>query len=103
MHPNPDFTYRDSTRVEDGSDFLLRIDLFDVDPALHEAHLLAYLNLLAIAVEDSSKLVIQFLGSGDLRGCLNLFEGANKSRAAQLAAAVPSAKKILEEYGLWKI
>jgi hypothetical protein len=102
MHPNPDFTYRDSTQVASGRDLMLRIELFDVDPRLHEAHLLAYLNLLATVVEDSCKLVIQLLGNGDPRDGLNLYEGANRNRAVQLSTGVPEAQEILGRYGLWK-
>jgi hypothetical protein len=103
MHPNPDFAFRDSTRVENGSDVLLRIELFDVDQPIHEAHLLAYLNLLAVIVEESYKLVVQILGSGDPQEGRNLYEGVNSLRAGQIAASVPGAKKILKEYGLWQI
>ena len=67
MHPNPYFAYRDSTHVDQGKDVLLRIELFDIDPGMHEAHLVAYLNLVAVLVEESCKLVVDLLGSGDLQ------------------------------------
>jgi hypothetical protein len=50
MHPNPDFTYRDFTQLDEGNSVLLRIELFNVDPAMHEACLLAYLNLVAVVL-----------------------------------------------------
>jgi hypothetical protein len=103
MHPNPDFTYRDSTQVDAGDNVLLRIEFFDVDPGMHEAYLLAYLNLVAVVVEESCKLVVDLLGSGDPQDGLNLYKKTNELRARQLALAIPGAKKILEEYGLWQI
>jgi hypothetical protein len=102
MHPNPDFTYRDSTQVDAGDNVLLRIELFDIDPGMHEAHLVAYLNLVAVLVEESCKLVVDLLGSGDPQDGLNLYKKNNELRARQLASAIPGAKKILEEYGLWQ-
>jgi hypothetical protein len=103
MHPNPDFAYRDSTQVDQGNDVLLRIELFDIDPGMHEAHLVAYLNLVAVLVEESWKLVVDLLGSGDPQDGLNSYDKTNELRARQLASAIPGAKKILEEYGLLQI
>ncbi len=101
MHPNPAFTYHDATRSASGNDVFLRIDLFDVDPGIHEANLLAYLNLQAIIVEESCKLVVRVCGSGDPNDGKNLYEQANKARAKQIVASVAGAKKVLKEYGLW--
>ncbi len=103
MHPNPDFTYRDSTQVDAGDKVLLRIEFFDVDPGMHETCLLAYINLVAVVVEESCKLVVDLLGSGDPQDGLNRYEKTNELRARQLAASIPGAKNILEDYGLWQI
>jgi hypothetical protein len=103
MHPNPDFAYRDSTQVDQRNDVVLRIELFDIDPGMHEAHLVAYLNLVAVLVEASCKLVVDLLGSGDPQDGLNSYDKTNELRARQLASAIPGAKKILEEYGLLQI
>ncbi len=103
MHPNPDFTYRDSTQRDEGNDLLLQIELFDVDPGIHETCLLAYLNLVAVVTEESCKLVVDLLGSGEPQDGLNRYEQTNESRARQLISTIPGAKKILEEYGLWRI
>jgi hypothetical protein len=103
MHPNPDFMYRDSTRADAGNDILLQIEFFDIEPGMHQVHLLAYLNLVAVMVEESCKLVVDILGSGDLQDSLNLYEKANEHRARQVIAALPGAKEILEKYGLWQI
>jgi hypothetical protein len=46
MHPNPAFTYRDTTVKTDAAGHLIEIQFFDVSANLHEAHLLAYLNLM---------------------------------------------------------
>jgi hypothetical protein len=103
MHPNPDFAYRDSTQVDQRNDVVLRIELFDIDPGMHEAQLVAYLNLVAVLVEESCKLVVDLLGSGDPQDGLNSYDKTNELRARQLASAIPGAKKILEEYGLLQI
>lgn len=103
MHPNPAFTYRDSAQVDEGKNVLLRIELFDVHPGMHEACLVVYLNLMSIMVEESCKLVVDLLGSGDPLDGLNRYEKNNKRRAKQLASQTPGAKKVLEEYGLWRI
>lgn len=103
MHPNPSFSYRDTTRIDDGKGVVLSIEFFDLVPELHEAHVLAYLNLFSLIVEDSSRLVARLCGIANLSGGENLYEGANRSRAVQLAASTPETKKIMEELGLWKL
>lgn len=103
MHPNPAFTYRDSTQVNEGDKVFLRIELFDVDPGMHETCLLAYLNLVAVVVQESCRLVVDLLGSGDPEDGLTPYNKTNELRAKRLASAIPGAKKVLEEYGLWQI
>lgn len=103
MHPNPFFTYRDAKRVEDGKDNIRQIELFDDVPELHEANLLAYLNLVSIIVEESSKLVHRLCGVGDLQACRNLYGGINKARVVKLVASSSGAKEILTELGLWQL
>ena len=103
MHPNPDFTYRDSTQLDEGNSVLLRIELFDVDPGMHEACLLAYLNLVAVVLEESCKLVFDLLGIGDPQDGLNHYEKTNELRARQLVSTNAAAKQILKDYGLWRI
>jgi hypothetical protein len=103
MHPNPFFTYRDAKKVEDGKDNILQIELFDDLPELHEANLLAYLNLVSIIVEESTKLVHQLCGVGDLQACRNLYGAISKARAVKLVASASGAKEILTEFGLWQL
>ena len=103
MHPNPAFTYRDSTQVDEDKNVLLRIEFFDLDPGMHEACLVAYLHLVAVLVEQSCTLVADLLGSGNSQDGLNLYERNNEPRAKQLASEIPGAKKVLEDYGLWRI
>jgi len=103
MHPNPDFTYRDSTQRDEGNKVLLKIELFDVNPDIHEACLIAYLNLVSVLTEESCKLVVGLLGSGDLQKGLNRYEQTNEPRAKKLASTIPGAKRILEQYGLWRV
>jgi hypothetical protein len=52
---------------------------------------------------ESCKLVVDLLGSGDPQDGLNRYEKTNELRARQLASTIPGAKKILEDYGLWRI
>ena len=94
MHPNPDFAYRDSTQVDQGNDVLLRIELFDIDPGMHEAHLVAYLNLVAVLVEESCKLVVDLLGSGDPQDGLNSYD---KTRFASLLQRQGFEERFLQE------
>ncbi len=103
MHPNPAFAYRDTTKSDNGEDVILSIDFFDATSEIHEAHLLAYLNLLALIVEDSSQLVIQLCGFGNLPAGHNLYESVNKYRAVKLASSTLREKKILQELGLWQL
>jgi hypothetical protein len=93
MHPNPFFTYRDAKRVENAKDSMLTIELFDDVPELHEANLLAYLNLVAIIVEESCKLVHRLCGVGDLQACRNLYEGINKGVRSKLRPLLPAQKR----------
>jgi hypothetical protein len=103
MHPNPSFAYRDSSQTNEGSNVLLRIEFFDVDTDIHEACLLAYLNLIAIVVEESCKLVVDLLGSGDLQDALNLYEKSNELRARQLISKTPEARAVMRDYGCWRL
>jgi len=102
MHPNPDFTYRDMSMRNHGSSFLLEIQFFDVSPVIHEAHLLAYLNLLEIIATESENLVKKLFGEIHPDPLPKpSFESVARSRASELSAKDPVAKKVMEELGLW--
>lgn len=103
MHPNPDFTYRDMSIRNQGSSYLLEIQFFDVSPIIHEAHLLAYLNLLDILVKESEDLIKQLFDKEDQNTTTKSpFESLANSRATELSVKDPIAKKVMQELGLWK-
>ena len=81
----------------------MQIEVFDVMPELHEANLLAYLNLLAIIVEESCKLVHALCTVGDMQASRNHYEGINQVRAAAIADSTFGAKQILRDFGLWHL
>ncbi len=100
LHPNSDFGYR-QTRVRPATPetLVLESPLFDRDPAIHEAHLLAYLHLSEMICGSCTTLLTQLLGASDNP------ESSRRSiisdRAKALALAHEGAKEILEELGIW--
>jgi hypothetical protein len=102
MHPNPEFTYRDTTIVDEGRTFVIALDYFDRNSDIHEAHVLAYLNLLDEIVWSSLALVNSILEPdptfGARRQHYSEVEGA---RALSLAVRSQPSRRILEELGLW--
>jgi hypothetical protein len=102
MHPNPAFTYRDTTVKTDSAGHLIEVQFFDVDANLHEAHLLAYLNLMDNIVTASESVVTTLCGPTGVAAPAQNYEAKEQSRAVQLAKdATP--KKILQELGLWTL
>jgi hypothetical protein len=103
MHPNPAFTYRDTTVKTDSAGHLVEVQFFDVNADLHEAHLLAYLNLLDNIVAISDSLVAALCGPRRTNSpAQQTYETKEQSRAAQFASDT-IAKKIVQELGLWKL
>jgi hypothetical protein len=103
MHPNPAFTYRDTTVTTDSAGHLVEVQFFDVNADLHEAHLLAYLNLLDILVATSDSLVTALCGPrGTNSPAQQTYETKERSRATRFASDA-IAKKIMQELGLWKL
>lgn len=103
MHPNPNFTYRDTTLREDETHILVEIQYFDVDTDVHRAHLLAYLNLLYEIFEESKNLLDKLLGSSEKFPPLKeSFAEIEYSRAVELSKKSPIAKKVMEELGMWR-
>jgi hypothetical protein len=102
MHPNPAFTYRDTTFKTDSAGHLVEVQFFDVNADLHEAHLLAYLNLLDIIVATSDRLVTALCGPTGVAAPAETYEAKERNRATQLAKNAV-AKKIMQELGLWKV
>jgi hypothetical protein len=103
MHPNPAFTYRDTTVKTDKAEHLVEVQFFDVNADLHEAHLLAYLNLLDIIVVTSDCLVTALCGPSETNSpAQQTYETKEQNRATQLAKDAV-AKKIMQELGLWKL
>ena len=104
MHPNPDFTYRDSTQVDAGDNVLLRIKLFDVDPRACTRRTCSPTSILWRSRWKSlANSLLICLEAVILQDGLNLYKKTNELRARQLASAIKGVKKILEEYGLWRI
>lgn len=103
MHPNPAFTYRDSTVATDSAGVLVEVQFFDVNANLHEAHLLGYLNLMDIIVGTSNSLVTALCGpNGTDFPPQQTYEPKELIRASQLAKDAV-AKKIMQELGLWRL
>jgi hypothetical protein len=103
MHPNPDFTYRDMSVRESGEKLSLEIQFFDVVSDIHEGHLLAYLNLLDL-IFCTSELLVNNLYGPPLTASTKrrTFTDDEALRAADLAIRNPTAKKVMEELGLWQ-
>jgi hypothetical protein len=103
MHPNPAFAYRDATVRSDAAGMLVEIQFFDVCPDVHEAHLLAYLNLMDLIVQASQTVVDGLCGSKGKPSWTGNYAVKERGRALQLAARSAVAKKVMEELGLWKL
>lgn len=104
MHPNPDFAFRDATQTVQNNTVLLEIQFFDTSPELHEAHLLAYMNLIDRVVDASEDLVSSLCGSHfAVSGVRQAYSKQESARVTRLAAQNNSAKRVLVELGLWKL
>jgi hypothetical protein len=104
MHPNPDFTYRDMTVQDQGLSLALEIQFFDMIPEVHEAHVLAYLNLLDVILQASESLVNAVCGSpSEGQHVRPSFADTAGHRATTLANRNSLAKKVMEELGLWQV
>lgn len=103
MHPNPVFAYRDATMKREIDGILLEIQFFDANPEVHEAHLLAYLNLVDLIVAASESLVSRLYGSTGAGVAAGTYAANERSRGVQLAEQNTVAKKVMEELGLWKL
>lgn len=103
MHPNPAFTYRDTTVRTDSTGHLVEVQFFDVSAELHEAHILAYLNLLDVIVATSDSLVTALCGPrGSSSPVQQPYATKEQSRAIQLAKNAVG-KNIMVDLGLWKL
>jgi len=102
MHPNPDFTYRDTTVKDEGKEVQVEIQFFDRDAVDHEAHVLAYLNLIDVVRQSSSQLVANLLGPPvpELPR-IPVYADVYGQRAANLAQQSPLARNVMVELGLW--
>ncbi len=103
VHPNPDFAYRDMTVRDQDSSVILEIQFFDTVPSIHEAHLLAYVNLIDIICLASESLVNALCGPHSVvQDDRKPFSIAAASRATALASRNSIAKKVMEDLGLWQ-
>jgi len=101
MHPNPYFTYRDTTVTEEGDAAVVEIEFFDKSAEVHEGHLLAYVNLIDLVVSASDALVSSICGSAGTPSPREEYSKREHARATRLAAQNSTAKKVMEELGLW--
>jgi len=105
VHPNPNFAYRDSSLREASSETVVfETSFFDRQADLHEAHLLAYLNLLNEIVTSCDRLVENICGAprtSALTAPMWPVSEHEAARAKRLAEGSPVAKSIMEELGLW--
>jgi hypothetical protein len=103
LHPNPDFAYRHHDLEDQGSSFYLKIHYFDTDSDLHEANLMAYLNLLDQILVSSEGLINALFGPPPLGLIIRQpFAQIALSRATTLATQDTMAKQTMEEFGLWE-
>ncbi len=105
VHPNPNFAYRDSSLREGSAKTLVfETSFFDRQTELHEAHLLAYLNLLNEIATSCDRLVDGICGSPRNSALTTADWPVSEHeapRAKRLAEGSPVAKAIMEELGLW--
>ncbi len=104
MHPNPNFVYRD-TGIQNEKEGLLflKTEYFDIveNVDIHEAHILAFLNLLDLICYSSDQLVQSLYGATSDRLPIGSFSKIVGSRAYYLANQDSVLKKIMLELGLW--
>ncbi|HTW81009.1 MAG TPA: hypothetical protein VME23_15790, partial [Terracidiphilus sp.] len=103
MHPNPTFTYRDSSCMSVGKDLFLEIEFFDADDNLHEAHLLGYLNLLDLVAKASEDLIDNLCGPLPTRSAYQSFATQESERALRVASKNILAKQVMNDLALWNI
>lgn len=106
VHPNPNFAYRDSSvREATATTVVFEMSFFDWQAELHEAHLLAHLNLLNEIVTSCDHLVERICGpprKSALSAASWPVSEHEAPRAKRLAQTSPVAKAIMEELGLWR-
>ena len=100
MHPNPAFTYRESSVATTSDGPIIGVQFFDVTADLHEAHLLAYMNLTDIIVTSCNDLVNSICGATGIASQTQSYGSRGLQRAAQFSKE-PTAKKVLQDLGLW--
>jgi hypothetical protein len=104
MHPNPSFTYRAATQTAQANSVLLETQLFDTDPDIHEAHVLAYINLVDHLVSVSEELINALCGPSAMQTVVRpVYADQERGRATQLATRTHAGKKIMEDLGLWSL
>ena len=81
------------------------IRFFDTEAEIHEAHLLAYLHLTELIVDTLGNLFTKILGPQENKTIAvspRAFEEEESKHALSLAQRNSTAKKIMEELGLWQ-
>jgi hypothetical protein len=103
VHANPAFTYLHQCVQGGGASPLIEIGFFDQSCDLHEAHLLAFLNLLDIIVFVSDELIENLCGPPRSRQTGGTYVGVAGQRAAKLARNDETAASVLKDLGLWEV
>lgn len=102
VHANPEFTYTHQSVQDVGASPLLEIGFFDRSPDLHEAHLLAFLNLLDTIVLVSDELIENLCGPPRCRQAGGAYADVAGHRASKLASNA-IAVNVLRDLGLWDV
>jgi len=103
VHPNPQFAWGATTLRDAGEKVEIGTQYFDTEPLLHEAHLLAFENLVDLIVISSIGLVNGLLGPPPTgTNPREAISETQRSRARSLAQKASAAKKIMEDLGLWQ-
>lgn len=107
VHPNPNFAYRETNLHAASTETLVaEIRFFDTQADIHEGHLLAYLRLMELIVDTLRNLFTELLGpqeNGPIAVSPRSFEEEEGKRARSLGQRDSTAKKIMEELGLWPL
>jgi len=106
MHPNYEYIDRETEILDQGgSSLFMKTDYFDkkIHGDIHEAHLLAYLNLLDQISLASDELVKSLCGPAQRKQRPERsFAESVRERAIQIAVGNLNGRSIMENFGLWK-
>jgi len=105
MHPNPEFTWRHMAArpATVRERVVLELHYFDrVKGQIHEANVLAYVNLLNVIRQSSVLLTNQIFGERPEAATVS-YADKNMARAAAMILREPMTETILKLFGLWTV